>query len=335
MRRRQRVAFMVVGIACVAGMLLAGIALAAGSVRVPFLTGSHDASLFSNAPGNAEKPSKATKLPQRAVDPFTFGNPEFCAPEDLVRDFGLSRLPAVREPPETGDLPFGPKTVSLDLLGGRLLRIGESFGYRLSSINYYGHTPLGWTLKARIVSVSRGGREGREVDRMQREVRTITSSDEVEMYLDPLRRPGFYRYDFEIIDAEGEVLGRYGEHFKVFGRPFWKVRLGLSGSRFHKGQRVLSRVENLGTEWVEYGEAFSVQRYEGGEWVPDAEATPAGWLLWGGASGPGASGQCSSLYLDRDFLPGRYRIVKEVERPSSPKPKRLYRLTAPFWVESD
>lgn len=334
MRPRWRITSVVVGIVLVAGMLLVGIVLAAGGMKAAPLISSEDASQHSDAPRGLGSSSERAKPRGGAADLFTFGSPDFCAPKDLVRDFGLSRLPEVREPPEAGDLPFGPKTVSLILPGGPLLPIGESFGYRLSSTNYYGHTPLDWTLKARIVAVGRGGRERQEVDRMQRRIRTITSSDEVKMYLDPLRRPGFYRYDFEIIDSDGQVLGRYGEHLKVFGRSFWKVRLGLSGSRFHPGQRVLSRVENLGTESVEYGEAFSVQRFEGDRWVHDAGATPGAWLLWGGWSGPGASGRCSSLYVDRDFPAGRYRIVKEVERPSRPKGKRLYRLVAPFWVSA-
>lgn len=212
-----------------------------------------------------------------------------------------------------------------------MIPIGQSFGYRLWSTNYFGRTPLYWTLRARMVVVSRAGAVGREVDQMERTIRTIRSADEVELYLEPLRRPGFYRYDFEIIDSRGKTLGAYSEYLKVFARWFWRVKLGLNGERFHVGQQVLSRIENFGTEWGEYGAAFSVQRFEG-EWVGMPDAVRGGWALWGGILSPGAAGRCNRLFLGDQFQPGLYRIVKDVDRPARPKRKRPYHLVAPFEI---
>ncbi|HEX5761810.1 MAG TPA: hypothetical protein VFY04_01675 [Solirubrobacterales bacterium] len=265
-------------------------------------------------------------------DPFSFGNPAFCSPKDLVRDFGLSRLPPVREVPESGDLPFAPKTVSLVGYGGHVLPIGESFGYELWSENYVGRTPLHWTLTAQMFAVSRSGTTGQEVDREEIEVPTISSGDQIALYLDPARQPGFYRYDLSISNEEGKVLGRYSEYLKVFAKEFWKVRLGLSRRRVRPGQRILSRVENLGTVPVRYGEDFSVQRFDGSDWIGVPEATPGLVASWLGNVAAGGTGRCSALSLPRDFPLGRYRIVKRVNPGSRFPGRRLYHLAAPFKV---
>lgn len=256
-------------------------------------------------------------------DPFTFGNPSFCG-GGLVRDFGLSQLSSVPEPPVDGDLPFGPKTVYLFGGWGRIIPVGQSFGYELGSRNYFGRTPLKWTLRARMFAVSRSGQTGPEVDFEELYINMIRSRDEHKLYLDPLRRPGFYRYDFEIVDADGHVLSIYSNYLKVFTKLFWKPRLGLSRDTVQPGQRVLSRVENFGTEYVSYGEAFGVQRLEGGKWIAVPEVRPRGWLLWLGMAGPGGAGRCSALYLPDDVLPGHYRIVKEVGKAGWPRGKSYW-----------
>jgi hypothetical protein len=135
----------------------------------------------------------------------------------------------------------------------------------------------------------------------------------------------------QITDRDGTQLGSYSAYFKL-AQPFWKPRLGLTGHRFRPGQRVLSRVENLGTETVMYGESFSVQRLEGGQWIHVPNMTQKYWALWLGGASAGGSGRCSSLYLPDDISPGRYRIVKEVGPSPWPRGKRSYFLTAPFEV---
>jgi hypothetical protein len=268
----------------------------------------------------------------RAGGPFTFGNPAFCAPTKLVRDFGLSRLPPVREVPEKGNLPFGPKTVSLvGWSAGRIIPVGNAFGYELWSENYVGRTPLHWTVRARMAEVDRKGRRGPVVDRKEVAVRTISNGSNVDLLLYPQRRPGFYLYEIEFVARDGKVLGRYGEYLKVFARSYWKARLGLSKQVAAPGQQVLSRVENLGTEPVLYGEEFYVQRLEDGSWVPVPNATPGGWLRWLGKAGPGASGRCSAWHIPVDFPLGQYRIVKKVFG-RYPQPRGNRYLTAPIIV---
>lgn len=256
----------------------------------------------------------------------------FCSSERMARDFGLAQLPRVREVPDTGDLPFGPKTVRLTSPGGRVLPIGASFGMDLHSENYSGRTPLGWTLRGWMYVVGRDGETGREVDSAEVVVPTISAGDNFDLSLEPLRRPGLYRYDLEIVDGDGTVLGDYSAHLKVFERTFWKARLGIDRDRAGSGARVVTRVENLGTETILFGSPFSVQRLEAGDWAGVPEATPEAWTLELRVAGPGAAAACQQVPLPRDLAPGRYRIVKEVGPNPWPRGKRSYFLTAPFKV---
>jgi hypothetical protein len=81
-----------------------------------------------------------------------------------------------------------------------------------------------------------------------------------------------------------------------------------------------------------YGEGFAVQRFDAGRWVASPELTPDGELLWLGVSPPGYIGICNAVSLSNDVEPGRYRIVKHVERLGNPHHDRDYRLVAPFTV---
>jgi len=267
-----------------------------------------------------------------AEDPFNYGNPAFCEPKEPVEDFGLSELPPVAEAPESGDLPFGPKTVSLDLSAGPVLAPGESVGFWLHSENYFDRTPLSWALRNRIRLVDPSGQAGKVVARGRTRVPMIRSAREVKLFLDPPRSPGFYLYEIEIVDFDGNLLAKYSKNIRV-ERKFWDARLGLNRKVFQPGNQVLSRVENFGTEAIEHGEEFRIQAYRDDNWVYVRDPSREAWLAWGGSARAGSAGRCSALRLPRDFPPGQYRIVKEVERPSRPKGKRSYRLVAPFEVE--
>jgi hypothetical protein len=282
--------------------------------------------LAASAPPEAEHRS-------RPADPFTFGNPAFCAPAKPVEDFGLSELPPVHEGPGSGDLPFGPKTVRLELSAGPILPPGEGVGFWLHSQNYGGQTPLHWVLRNRIRLVGEFGQAGQVVARSRTRVRLINAAREVKLFLRPPLPPAFYLYEIEIVDFDGEELAHYSRYVRV-ERKFWDARLGLNRQVFQPGQQVLSRVENFGTESILYGEDFRIQAYREGKWTRVRASSRDGWLLWLGSAGPGWAGRCSALRLPRDFPPGQYRIVKEVEPPSQPPGERIYHLTAPFEVIS-
>jgi hypothetical protein len=264
-------------------------------------------------------------------DSAAFGDPAFCAPGDPVEDFGISQLPPVDEVPSEGDLPFGPKTLSLDLFGGPILPLGESFGFWLNSANYAGRTPLRWVLRNRLRPVDPSGAMGGVLAKGHVRVPMINAATEVKLFLQPPPKPGFYRYDIEIVDFDGNLLGSYSKYLRV-ERKFWRARLGLNRQTFKLGERVLSRVENLGTETVLYGEVFAIQRKKATGWTHVRDRSRDGWFAWLGTARAGMAGRCSALRLPDDFPPGRYRIVKEVGPHPWPEGKRSYHLTAPFQV---
>lgn len=265
------------------------------------------------------------------VDPYEFGNPVFCSPDKPVEDFGLSEFSSVREAPQSGELPFGPKTVSLEIAGGPILAVGEMTGFWLHSENYYGRTPLRWILRSRIRPADSFDQLGSVIAKERKRVRIISARDEVKSFMHLPRTPGFYRYDIEILGFDGKLLARYGRYLRV-ERKFWDARLGISGNEFHPGQQVLTRIENYGTQWIGHGEAFSVQRLKGGDWIPVPGAIRGGWTLLLMYAGPGASGRCNSFRIPRGFPPGHYRILKEAGSGAWPGGGRTYYLTAPFTV---
>jgi hypothetical protein len=267
------------------------------------------------------------------VDPFTMGNPAFCTPKEPVRDFGISTLPHVAEVPETGAaLGHG----ALQIYGGytRVTSRPESFGYGFGEDRFPGSVWLDWTVTAELWTVDRQGHEIQEVDRGEVRIGRLTGANHPRIYLDPPKnRRGFYRFDIQFTNRRGREVGLYGSYFKVV-RPFWNVKLGLSRQTAHPGRRILSRVENFGTERLTYGEYFSVERLRGGRWRPEPGLVPNFWLAWAGELQAGGSGRCSVLTLPASAPRGRYRLVKDVGsitgfRPRSAKP---HRLIAPFTV---
>jgi hypothetical protein len=205
----------------------------------------------------------------------------------------------------------------------------EGFGYSFSEHEYSGTVLLDWTVAAQLWAVDGTGTAFRQVDHDELRIGRLSAARQPRIELQPeLGKRGFYRFDMQITDRTGKVLGSYSAYFKVV-RPSWQVRLGLTRDKVRPGQRILGRLENYGSETVEYGEPFGVQRFEQGRWVSQPDLSPQGWLMWAGFLGPGGTGLCNALNLPPDTRPGRYRLVKGVE----PGPRGASSiLTAPFEV---
>lgn len=187
------------------------------------------------------------------------------------------------------------------------------FGYAFSEENYRGAVRLDWTITAELWTVDKQGNRLQEVDRQELVIGRLDARNEPRIELTPLKhRRGFYRFEMQIADQSGKVLGAYGNYFKVV-RPFWRVRLGVTPRTARPGQRVWSRLENFGSESVEFGEEFGIQRLELGHWVSQPDLTSGVWLLWAGWLGPGGTGFCNSIELPKDAPAGSYRFVKHVE----------------------
>lgn len=172
-----------------------------------------------------------------------------------LRDFGLSKLPQVREAPETAE-DLGRPAVSIHGAFTPVMSKPGSFGYGFNEDNYSRPVKLDWTVTAQLWAVGPRGGAFREVDYTRLSAPTAPTS---------------------------RSYGRFGN-----------VRLSLSQHSARPGQRILSRVENFGSETLSYGEEFSVQRFDAGRWMPAPELVEQeAWFAWLGYLGAGGSGRCS------------------------------------------
>lgn len=265
------------------------------------------------------------------ADPLADGNPGFCAPNEPVEDFGLLELPPIREVPEEAGKALGRGAV--DIYGGwdRIMAGPSGFGYAFSENNYTGTVRLDWTITAELWTVDKKGTAFAKVDSAELFIGRLDAAHQPSIEVVPPKdRRGFYRFNMRIEFAGGKVVASYGAYFKV-ARPYWNVKLGLAQETVRAGQRVFSRLENLGTERVFYGEAFSIERFENGGWTRQGDLTRNAWLMWLGGISPGGTGLCNSIRLPEDLSAGLYRFVKSVE--PGPRGRKSARLTAPFTVK--
>lgn len=257
--------------------------------------------------------STASAIGAYPANPLTDGNPAFCTPKKPVEDFGLLNLPAIREVPEEAGKVLGRGAV--DIYGGwdRILPEPRGFGYGFSEHNYSGTVRLDWTITAELWAVDKRGTAYRQVDSVELFIGRLDAAHQPRIEVEPpTNRRGFYRFSMRIESAAGETVGLFGAYFKVV-RPYWSVKLGLARDALHPGERVFSRLENFGSQTASYGEPFSVERFDGANWVRQADLLGrGGWLIWGGILGPGETGLCNSFRLPDDVSAGLYRVVKSV-----------------------
>jgi len=91
--------------------------------------------------------------------------------------------------------------------------------------------------------------------------------------------------------------------------PRFKVRLGLSRSEAARGKRLKLRIENYGSESVAYGYAYRLRRKSGSSW----REVPVGPFYGARLFTQSASaGRCQEIRIGRKWVPGRYRIEKDV-----------------------
>lgn len=311
--------------------------LAAGILGVGCLgCGSdQDTGTTASAPtlqrAEAAKP-KIQRMGKVSSEIFNSGNPDFCEPEQPVRDFGLSELPPVREVPESAkELGHGAVTFS-DRFRLRVTSEPDPFGYEF--IEYpEADVHLDWTVTAQLWAIDRQGIALREVDRGELAVRRLAGARRPSIFLKPLEnRRGFYRFDMQIANRGGKVIGSYGTYFKVVRPTSGLARLQLARDVLRPGQQLLSRIANYGSETITYGAFFAVQRLEDGKWSRASDLNPKYWDGWSAILGPGLVGKCSSLSIPLLTPPGRYRIVKPIGTERWSNGSKGIHLYAPFKV---
>lgn len=256
---------------------------------------------------------------------------DFCK-QRFARDYEapLREMPR-RHPPPEGELPFGPRNLSIySPEGTSVVLEGSAVGYRLASKNPYARVlHLNWSVRATLRAVDRRGRVKGVIDRRRRHLRTVKDQDHLK-FLFAARHPGFYRVDIRFRRLGGARLGVYRGYFRVLRRSV-DVSLVTSGSAFHPGETVYGHLENRGASRIVAPVYLGVERYENGSWAaveqpltPSSVRRPVWWLE------PGEVSRCHGFPISAATLPGAYRFTV------SPY---LYELrdrrvrTAPFRVE--
>ena len=246
----------------------------------------------------------------RPLDPYCAGAP--------VRDYArpFSFLPPVQPPPEYGPLPFGPSSVTIyhsNLMGTiAARRVGVYYGI---SNQFHAETAqLGWQVRGELMRIDRVGQILEVVDDDLLMIDALQGGYGELLRLVPPKEVGLYRADLTIIDANGTVLASYGDYLRVLPTRV-QARLGIRAHMVHRGETVVARLENPGTEKIGYGAGFQLEQREGSSWevLPGWEMPPMPRLF--DVLSPGATAKgCISLRIGRQFAPGHYRIVKTVYR---------------------
>ncbi|MGV1049464.1 MAG: immunoglobulin-like domain-containing protein [Solirubrobacterales bacterium] len=235
----------------------------------------------------------------------------FCAapgPRDYAEPLG--RLPKIRRIPASGQLPFGPAKLNFYSTAFEPVIVGGGdYGYALFDEDFNRDLRLDWTVKGQLLRLGKSGDPVRELDHGQIEVGLVDDAYQPSLDLEVPARAGFYRFDVEFLGADGMLLGRFGEYLRVV-RPWAKARLAINGRRFTAGQVVRTRIENVGTEQVNSGAPFEVQRRIDGAWREVHGLTPEVWPLYASIIGPGSAGECGGFGIPPDLPAGRYRVVK-------------------------
>jgi len=223
----------------------------------------------------------------------------------------------------------------LDTEGPVIVR-PHQFGYTFSDIGFEHNppvetTPLDWTVAAQLWSLASVGIPTEEVDQRQIHIGRINDAYQPRLNLAIPHVVGLYRYDIQVSDRDGNKLGSYSQYLRVVPERV-KVRLGINRRRFRLGQTVATRPEDLGTNWITFGESFEVQRMNDGHWQRDQALIPSEWLASLGSVGLGGAGSCSRFKISAGTPPGRYRIRRSVGVAVGRIHWVSLTLTAPFSV---
>jgi hypothetical protein len=262
--------------------------------------------------------------------------PAFCQ-DRLLRDDErpLDRMPP-QSPPPKGELPFGPRNLSIYALnfGARVVLDGSHLGYRFAAKEDGERVlALNWDVRAKLQEVDSRGRPIGTAGSINRRLGKNEDLDLLQFSF-PASEPGLYRLDISFDNLRGKRLASFSEHFRVVPRRE-KVRVAVSKPAFRPGEIAYARILNLGTVGAQMRPGLVVERLERETWVRQAEPPVSKrsiekfrWTLFGAEASP-----CAAFPIPADAKPGLYRFMAKglvfgpaVERQT---------FTAPFRVRAE
>ncbi len=249
----------------------------------------------------------------------------------------FERMPADHPPPE-GELPFGPRNMSMFRVDWRNVSLhGSNLGYRFGAKDADTRTlRLDWDVTARLLRVDASGRVLREVGRTRQRIRDAGGYDrdgiDLPEFVFPAGKVGLYRFDLSFRKLRGRGLASYSEYFRVVPRTV-ELELRLSADSLRPGETLYAYVADLGTRGASVPVRYAVERFDGSGWVGagvsvtpgDALNPDESWWMQGGEAA-----HCTEFPVPAGAAPGRYRVRTSVQVIGTSWHRAL---SAPFSVQ--
>ena len=254
----------------------------------------------------------------------------------MVHDYlasarGLKKL----NRPKVGELPprFGPDGLEIRE-PSELLNAGQLLAYTIKYERNEETAHLDWNLTATLTRIDKSGRAlGKPIVRRTRLTRIVGFADR-EVGITVSGRPALYRFELKVRDASAaRFLGNYGEYVRVVRRRS-DPRLLLGKNPLRAGETTSIGVAEFGTGFLVFQPEYSVEAFDGVNWVPTAIQARTPDNLDIPVADSGAVAVCSKLPIPPGTAPGRYRLSQPVEhRWGIPRPAPAHLvLSAEFTV---
>jgi hypothetical protein len=237
---------------------------------------------------------------------------------EIAKDYlaSLSQSWPVRKVPQSGKLPFGPQGIRLFRTGNGPTVDGGAIGFYVTDIAINQRRRLNWVIRTTLVKVNATGQPVRVIDRKVDHVatRNIDEGPRGRQRFHVPANPANYRVDITLEKRSGEMLGSFGEYFRVM-KARYKAVMTLSDSDVVPGQTIRARIENLGTEPIAAKVDVAVDWYDGTQWIGREKVYRGGKVFDGSTyvSG-GETGPCFNYKVPDDLGYGKFRVTEEIRR---------------------
>lgn len=270
---------------------------------------------------------------QRAAGAATYSGSTECE-RKVVKDYfgSLRQGRPIREIPESGVLPFGPRGLRLNRIGSGPTVGGEAVGFFLGDAAADQRRRLNWVIRTTLVRVAANGRpvgvSDVKVDRV------LTRNFEVDaggrQKFSVSVKPASYRVDIRFETVAGRALGSFSEYFRVM-KSRYDAELVTTGRVIEPGQELKAVLENRGTEPIQADLKVGIQLLRDGKWLDVRAVYPGGKRMDGRTYVYGGeAGRCVTFKVPGDLDGGEYRLTQDIHRYLKGKLQR--RVVAPFQV---
>lgn len=236
----------------------------------------------------------------------------------------FDQMPKLPVPSSTGRVRFGPSALRVIQNSESAVQPpGGGFGYVFYFNRVDQRLRLRWVATVEIVEISSKGEERRVVTTQKRPIRSLKSGRSMDFIASLPGSTGLYRYDLNIRNQSGQPVGALSHYVRVL-KPKASARLEVADSTLHRGEEGRSRLLNLGTTILHYGEQVEVEQLRETGWVPVPEFAPGPYIWPISKLYAGQAGGCEAFRVPETAAPGKYRLVKRLASFSDDKSRIIH-----------